>query len=91
MGIDPGFTFISLSYLIVIASFQILIIETKESFIKTVLLVGCQRFKEVNSKSQEHLDTMTKTCAEARAYLTQCNIQSLDRDKGGVPCEALCV
>ena len=34
--------------------------------------------------------TQMKTCAEARAYLTQCNIQSLDRDKDGVPCEALC-
>ena len=34
--------------------------------------------------------TQMKTCAEARAYLTQCNIQSLDRDKDGVPCKALC-
>jgi len=34
--------------------------------------------------------TQMKTCEEARAYLTQCNIQSLDRDKDGVPCEALC-
>ena len=34
--------------------------------------------------------TQMKTCAEARAYLTQCNIQSLDRDRDGVPCEALC-
>ena len=34
--------------------------------------------------------TQMKTCAEARAYLTQCNIQSLDRDGDGVPCEALC-
>jgi len=31
-----------------------------------------------------------KTCEEARAYLTLCNIQSLDRDGDGVPCEALC-
>jgi hypothetical protein len=34
--------------------------------------------------------TQMKICAEARAYLTQCNIQSLDRDGDGVPCEALC-
>ena len=34
--------------------------------------------------------TQMKTCAEARAYLTQCNIQSLHRDKDGAPCEALC-
>ena len=33
--------------------------------------------------------TQMKTCAEARMYLTQCNIQSLDRDKDGVLCEAL--
>ena len=34
--------------------------------------------------------TQMETSAEARAYLTQCNIQSLDRDKDRVPCEALC-
>jgi len=34
--------------------------------------------------------TQMKTCAEARAYLTQCNTQSLDRDGDGIPCEALC-
>ena len=34
--------------------------------------------------------TQMKTCEEARAYLTQCEIKSLDRDGDGVPCEALC-
>ncbi len=30
------------------------------------------------------------SCEEARYYLTQCGISSLDRDGDGVPCEALC-
>ena len=34
--------------------------------------------------------TQMKTCEEARAYLTQCKIKSLDRDGDGVPCETLC-
>ena len=29
-------------------------------------------------------------CEEAKFYLTQCGVESLDRDKDGVPCEALC-
>ena len=34
--------------------------------------------------------TQMKTCEEARAYLTQCEIKSLDRDGDGIPCESLC-
>jgi hypothetical protein len=30
------------------------------------------------------------SCAEARYYLTQCGVSSLDGDGDGVPCEALC-
>lgn len=30
------------------------------------------------------------SCEEARYYLTQCGVSSLDRDGDGVPCEALC-
>lgn len=30
------------------------------------------------------------TCEEAKFYLTQCSVFSLDRDKDGVPCESLC-
>jgi endonuclease YncB( thermonuclease family) len=30
------------------------------------------------------------SCAEARFYLTQCGLSSLDRDGDGRPCEALC-
>lgn len=30
------------------------------------------------------------TCAEARFYLIQCRIRTLDKDGDGVPCEALC-
>ncbi len=30
------------------------------------------------------------TCEEARFYLTQCGVGSLDRDGDGVPCESLC-
>lgn len=29
-------------------------------------------------------------CDEARFYLTQCGVTSLDRDGDGVPCELLC-
>lgn len=34
--------------------------------------------------------TQMRTCEEAKAYLIQCEIKSLDRDSDGVPCEALC-
>ena len=34
--------------------------------------------------------TQMKTCEKARAYLTQCSIQILDRDGDGVPYETLC-
>lgn len=30
------------------------------------------------------------SCAEAKAYLNQCGVTSLDRDGDGVPCESLC-
>lgn len=30
------------------------------------------------------------TCEEARAYLTQCGVRSLDRDGDGTPCESIC-
>ncbi|WP_455482979.1 excalibur calcium-binding domain-containing protein [Haemophilus parahaemolyticus] len=30
------------------------------------------------------------SCEEARFYLTQCGVSSLDRDKDGVPCESIC-
>ena len=30
------------------------------------------------------------TCAEAKFYLNVCGIQSLDRDRDGLPCERLC-
>jgi micrococcal nuclease len=31
-----------------------------------------------------------RSCAEARFYLTQCGVQSLDGNGDGVPCETLC-
>lgn len=30
------------------------------------------------------------SCEEARYYLTQCGVSSLDRDGDGIPCESLC-
>ncbi|SQH96284.1 excalibur calcium-binding domain-containing protein [Haemophilus haemolyticus] len=30
------------------------------------------------------------SCEEARFYLTQCGVSSLDRDNDGVPCESIC-
>jgi endonuclease YncB( thermonuclease family) len=30
------------------------------------------------------------SCEEARFYLTQCGVSSLDGDKDGIPCESLC-
>lgn len=31
-----------------------------------------------------------ESCEEARFYLTQCGVRSLDRDNEGVPCESIC-
>lgn len=31
-----------------------------------------------------------ESCEEARFYLTQCGVSSLDRDNDGVPCESIC-
>ncbi len=31
------------------------------------------------------------SCDEARFYLTQCRVKTLDKDGDGVPCESLCV
>ncbi|WP_337287213.1 thermonuclease family protein [Candidatus Methylomirabilis sp.] len=39
--------------------------------------------------AKQYCSQMT-SCEEARYYLTQCGISSLDRDGDGVPCEALC-
>jgi hypothetical protein len=44
---------------------------------------------EVVCGSKRYCKEMT-SCEEARAYLTQCELKGLDRDKDGVPCEALC-
>jgi Excalibur calcium-binding domain len=30
------------------------------------------------------------SCAEARFYLNNCGVRSLDRDRDGVPCESIC-
>lgn len=30
------------------------------------------------------------SCSEARFYLEQCRVSSLDRDKDGIPCESIC-
>lgn len=30
------------------------------------------------------------SCEEARFYLAQCGVSSLDRDNDGVPCESIC-
>lgn len=30
------------------------------------------------------------SCAEARHYLTDCGVHTLDRDGDGIPCESLC-
>jgi hypothetical protein len=34
--------------------------------------------------------TQMRSCDEARFYLTQCGVLSLDKNGDGVPCEALC-
>ena len=44
---------------------------------------------QVDCQAKRYCTLMT-TCEEAKAYLTQCEIKSLDRDGDGVPCEALC-
>ena len=44
---------------------------------------------QVNCQAKRYC-TQMKTCEEAKAYLIQCEIKSLDRDWDGVSCEALC-
>lgn len=39
--------------------------------------------------AKRHCGQMT-SCAEARYYLTQCGVRSLDGDGDGIPCESLC-
>lgn len=39
--------------------------------------------------SKKYCSQMT-SCEEARFYLTECGVSSLDKDGDGVPCEALC-
>lgn len=34
--------------------------------------------------------TQMVSCEEAKFYLNSCGVQSLDRDKDGIPCESLC-
>ena len=37
------------------------------------------------------LCTEMKTCEEAKYYHEACNINNLDRDSDGIPCESLCL
>lgn len=30
------------------------------------------------------------SCAEAKFYLEECGVSTLDKDKDGIPCESLC-
>ncbi len=30
------------------------------------------------------------SCKEAKFYLEECNVQKLDKDKDGIPCESIC-
>lgn len=39
--------------------------------------------------AKRHCSEMT-SCAEARFYLRQCGVRSLDGDHDGIPCESLC-
>jgi len=43
----------------------------------------------VTCGSKRYCKEMT-SCSEARAFLTQCGLSRLDRDKDGIPCESLC-
>ncbi|WP_428244002.1 endonuclease [Gynuella sp.] len=37
-----------------------------------------------------HTCSQMKSCAQAKYYLNQCGLSSLDRNKDGIPCESLC-
>jgi len=37
-----------------------------------------------------HLCKQMRSCEEARFFLNQCGVSSLDRDNDGVPCESIC-
>jgi hypothetical protein len=38
----------------------------------------------------KHSCSQMKTCEEARFYLVQCQVKTLDKDGDGTPCESLC-
>jgi len=40
--------------------------------------------------SGKHLCKQMDSCAEAVFYLTQCGVDTLDRDHDTIPCEAIC-
>jgi endonuclease YncB( thermonuclease family) len=45
---------------------------------------------DFSCQTQKSACRQMTTCEEARFYLTQCGIRSIDGDNDGVPCEAIC-
>lgn len=40
---------------------------------------------------KKHYCSQMKSCEEARFYLVQCKVATLDKDGDGIPCESLCL
>lgn len=60
---------------------------------KKAEVVKVEKPKSVNNQftcSGKRTCGEMNSCAEARFYLTQCGVSSLDRDKDGIPCESIC-
>jgi len=48
------------------------------------------KLKIANCGNKKYCSEMT-SCEEAKFYLSQCNIRTLDGDGNGIPCESLCL
>jgi hypothetical protein len=60
------------------------------AFLSTLALAQCESPSEPEEKFTCAGKTVCKemtSCAEARYYLTQCGVTTLDGDSDGIPCE----
>ncbi|MDG2196963.1 MAG: excalibur calcium-binding domain-containing protein [SAR324 cluster bacterium] len=62
---------------------------TEECAGTIALFSNKQPFDSVDCSAKRYCKDMS-TCDEAKAYQIQCGMKNLDRDRDGVPCEALC-
>jgi len=46
---------------------------------------------QITGCGSKHYCSQMVSCEEAKYYLTQCKVKTLDKDGDGVPCESLCI